>query len=461
MMRRLLLTFSLLCAGQAMAAEAGRVVFVAGQAQVAARAAVLEGAVQEGDELVTGRDGYIYMKTVDNGFLILRPNSRARVIAYKVDARNPANTQVKLELMSGVARSISGNAVKNARQNFRFNTPVAAIGVRGTDFIVHTNAQNTWVSVVSGGVVMSGFAGACGPEGTGPCEGATSRELFAGHADSMLQLKRGQDVPQLLNNSIIAPELNAPARPDEPVGKAAPGAPDAVAAGNSQGSAALKDIALDPAKNALPVVGKNGNGNGNGNLPVPDPGTLPPVLMPPVLPVGPVTPVEVVNGPPEIIWGRWESVAGAAPDAEIIALAGSKAYTRPITVGSYVLARPVATSLVLPREGTAAFNLAASDATMKKIDGPSIAAQVDNGRLAIDFGARTFTTSLQVSSSLGTVNLNASGSVTQTGALEGALFSGTTVRGYLGGALAGEAVYGFKTNDTTALSAQGITRWSR
>ena len=455
MMRPLLFSISLLCcalgaSASALAAQAGHVVFVVGKAEVAAKPAVLDGAVQEGDLLKTGADGYIYMKTVDNGFLILRPNSTARIIAYKIDTRNPANTQVKLELINGVARSISGTAVKQARQNFRFNTPVAAIGVRGTDFIVHTNAQSSWVSVVSGGVVMSGFAGTCGPEGTGPCDGAASRELFAGHSDSMLQIKRGQQIPQLLNNSVIAPELNAPARPDEPVGKT-------VAAVN-QGSAALTDIALDPAKNSLPVIGKDNS---------PPPGTpvvvTPPVLPPVVVPVTPpVPPAVVVNGPPEIIWGRWERVAFVGPDEAIIALANSKAYAKPITVGSYIIARPVNTSLVMPHEGTAAFKLIDSDVVMQRSDGgPATKAQVDDGRLAVDFAARTFSTSLALSSGLGKVNISANGSVTQAGGLESALFGSSTVRGYLGGALAGEAVYGFKTNDNPALGAQGITRWSR
>ncbi len=441
-MQRLLLSLSLLlCGASALAAEAGRVVFVAGQAQVAARAAVLDGAVQEGDELTTGADGYIYMKTVDNGFLILRPNSKARVSVYHVDTANPANTKVKLELLNGVARSISGTAVKQARQNFRFNTPVAAIGVRGTDFIVYTNQQSSWVSVISGGVVMSGFAGACGPEGGGPCEGTASRELFAGHPDTMLQIQRGQVVPQLLNNSTIAPELNTPARSDEPVGK--------VASAISHGSAALTDISLDPAKNPVPLALKDPGKTADG--------AVPPLVAPP--PVNP-TPV-IVNGPPEVIWGRWESVAGMAPDAVALANMNSGDYLRPVTVGSYVLSRPVNANFVLPTEGTAAFKLIDSEASMRAAGGAAIKADVSNGRLSVDFAARTFATSLNVSSTLGTLNVSASGEVTKNGGLEGALLAPATVRGFLGGALAGEAVYGFKTNDNTYLSAQGVTRWSR
>ncbi len=447
-MHRLLLTLGLsLFSAAALAAQAGHVVFVVGKAEVGARPARLDAAVQEGDELSTGADGYIYMKTVDNGFLILRPNSKARVTTYHVDTVNPANTRVKLELLSGVARSISGAAVKQARQNFRFNTPVAAIGVRGTDFIVYTNQQSSWVSVVSGGVVMSGFAGACGPEGSGPCEGSASRELFAGRPDAMLQIQRGQVVPQLLNNSVIAPELNVPPRSDEPVGKSA--------AAHAQVSGALTDISLDPAKNPVPLAIKD-------TSKAPDV-VVPPVISPVPVPVSPAPiPLPVVeNGPPEVIWGRWQSVAGVAPDQATLDKINSSAYTRPITVGSYVLSRPVNPSFVMPHEGTASFALIGAEASMQQNGGAQVAADVSNGRLDIDFGARTFATSLQVSSSVGQVGINAKGSVTQQGGLEGALFGAATVRGYLGGALAGEAVYAFKTTDNPLLSAQGVTRWSR
>ena len=155
--------------------------------------------MQEGELLTTGADGFIYVKTVDNGLFILRPNTKARIAAYHVDAKNPANTRIKLELLSGVARSQSGDAVKLARQNFRFNTPVAAIGVRGTDFTVFTDQDTSRVAVISGGIVVSGFAGACRPEGSGPCEGMASRELSASQRGQLLQVQRGQGAPQLMS----------------------------------------------------------------------------------------------------------------------------------------------------------------------------------------------------------------------------------------------------------------------
>jgi hypothetical protein len=437
MLRKSIVLLALgLCSASAFAAEAGRVVFVVGAAQVASRAAAVDTAVQEGDALSTGADGYIYMKTIDNGFLILRPNSKARVITYRVDAKNPANTQVKFELTSGVARSISGGAVKQARQNFRFNTPVAAIGVRGTDFIVHTNQQSSWVSVVSGGVVMSGFAGACGPEGSGPCEGIASRELFAGRPDTMLQVQRGQEVPQFLQSLGIAPELNTPARSDEPSSKPA--------ATPKSGSAALNDVNLDPAKSKLAIL--------SGPIRAPDVTPVPPVVV--------VAPPPDLNAKGEILWGRWQSVANLEADAEVLARIDAEASKNQVLVGSYVVARPNNSAFVLPTEGKASFVMAASEATLAKAGGAPIMAQVKDAHLDIDFVSRSYDTGLTVFNSLGKVDMKSSGDVTQAGALQNSLMSpGFILRGLLGGPNSNEAVYTFKTTGTPDLEAAGVVRW--
>src|SRR3989338_1515994 len=82
MLRRFMLMMGLLVAASlACAGEAGRIVFVAGDVQIAGQRVAAGSAVSEGDELATGSDGYAYMKTVDNGFFILRPNTRARITA--------------------------------------------------------------------------------------------------------------------------------------------------------------------------------------------------------------------------------------------------------------------------------------------------------------------------------------------------------------------------------------------
>lgn len=437
--------------GLAFGAEAGKVVFVVGTVQVAAKPALVDQSVGEGDELVTGADGYIYMKTVDDGFLILRPNSRARVVAYRIDKANPANTQVKLELLKGVARSISGDGVKRARNNFRFNTPVAAIGVRGTDFIVYTTDQSSWVSVVSGGVVMSGFAGGCGREGTGPCEGVSSRELFAGRTDAMLQVQRGEQAPQLLQGATVAPEVNAPPRSDEPVGK--------LNGGPKLGAAPLTEVNLDPSKAINQIKpGDSANPAPVPNDPVPDLVLPDPVVIVP-------DPV-VVNPPPviksEVMWGRWEKVAEQGVDSAMLEKINAEGKKARVILGSYVIARPDNSAFVLPREGTASFKLVDSEAVLGRAGGPMLSAQVENAKLNMDFAARSYSTGLSVVNSIGRMDLSSKGDILQNGTMQNSFLSqGMVLRGVLGGTNAAEAIYSFKSTSDPLLSSSGITKWSR
>lgn len=43
--------------------------------------------------------------------------------------------EVRFKLETGVARAISGTAAESAKDRFRLNTPLVAIGVRGTDLL--------------------------------------------------------------------------------------------------------------------------------------------------------------------------------------------------------------------------------------------------------------------------------------------------------------------------------------
>lgn len=446
-----------LLASAAQAGEAGKVVFVAGQASVGARPVALDAAVQEGDELTTGADGYVYVKTVDQGFLVLRPNSKARIVAYHIDTQNPANTRVKLELLQGVARSISGTGVKQARQNFRFNTPVAAIGVRGTDFVVFTDQQTSRVTVVSGGVVVSGFAGGCGPEGGGPCEGGASRELFAGQAGLMLQVQRGQTSPQLLRSPVMSPaDQGAPARPDEPVGKVGAISPSG-------------DVNLDAQKsnnvlnNSKQITQNNVTNPGGGTTPIPplvDQKPDVPVVVPPI----DVTPPVVVRSEPEVFWGRYQAIAGAAVDTELQAKIKSGKYEAPLFAGGYQITRPIANNLTMPKEGSVSFALTGSDATLQRTGQNAVVATVEDAHLNVNFATKTFDTGLTVVGDGLRVPINSSGiisnSINSKGMLVNPTLGSTIVRGYLGGANATEAAYIFQ-NIQPSVTVTGGTTWSR
>jgi hypothetical protein len=385
--------------------------------------------------LETGADGFIYIKTVDNGLFILRPQTKARIAAYHVDKVNPANTQVKLELISGIARSKSGDAVKLARQNFRFNTPVAAIGVRGTDFTVFTDDNTSRVAVITGGVIVSGFAGACRPEGTGPCEGNASRTLSAAQRGQLLQVTRGQMAPLLLTSSPLAPDLVSPPRSDEPLSKAGSGTEPNL---DAQKSAALTDVIEKTTQTVPPVV---------------------PVMPPPV-----VSPPEPDRG---IIWGRWQQVAGQLPKID---LAASMAKGELLALnGNYALLRTPGQDYVAPNNGSIGFQLQDSDVFIYTDYGPtsriSTPAAVNNGKLTVDFGNRAFATSLNLISNGTTTPLAGQGTVGADGRLygdaAGSRVGVMNVQGLLSNDKGGTASYLFDARLDSLRTVNGATYWRK
>jgi hypothetical protein len=431
----------------AFAAEAGRIVFVSGSVQLGRQAAALNDAVNEGDEITTGRDGYVYVKTVDDGLLVLRPASRARIDAYHVDAQNPANTRVKLELLDGVARTVSGKGVKAARQNFRFNTPVAAIGVRGTDFTVATDQETSTVTVLSGAVVVSGFGGSCQPGGAGPCEHFASRELSASHGGQMLQVRRGQPEPRLLPSGAAAPDVVAPPRADEPGKSTASTGTSAEPSLDAQKANAVlqQGLAVRPATVPPAVTDQ----------------VTPPVVEQPQPPAPELPPAPPPPPPSTLVWGRWAAIAGGTVtiDPAAVAAAGGKVVA---TNPYYSIYKTQGSDIEVPQSGTAGFYLSRGEALVSNAATKLIAnASLDNGKLNVDFGAKTFTTAFDLTTGNEKFSLGATGNLSANGAMSATnqFIPGRnmSVNGALGSQ--GDAAYIFSARIDAQRTANGVTYW--
>jgi hypothetical protein len=116
---------------------------------------------------------------------------------------------------------------------------------------------------------------------------------------------------------------------------------------------------------------------------------------------------------------------------------------------------------VLPTEGTASFALTASDATLQVGAQIAVAASVKDAHLSIDFANRRFETGMTVYNSTTSIAMKGQGDISLQGALNSDYSSLSNVRGYLGGAAAGEAGYVFKTLNPGTVTAEGATSWKR
>ncbi|HUR89868.1 MAG TPA: FecR family protein [Ramlibacter sp.] len=414
---------AIVCAQSAASYAGGEVMFVSGKAQRTQKGGqagpVAKGmTLLEGDRIKTEADSHVYVRLRDGGLLVVRPASELHVDLWRYDASKPQDSQIKYTLDSGVARHVSGQGAKAARDKFRFNTPMAAIGVRGTDFTVLADASVTRVSVQSGGVIVNGFGNGCRAEGLGPCEGASAVELFAGASNKLLQVRAGERRPELIDDPASAPDRARPAANGEPVAQRQLSAPD-VHLADSRGS---EVVDLD--KPAPPP-------------PLPD--------------------------PPAAVWGRWAAIA--ANDTGTVKADDILAGRTLVAVNKFYIlaANPEMTSFALPGDGVGNFALTAHDGVITDTSsGQTVPSTATNGKLSIDFGSRRFSTSLDVASGSWTTQVAAQGSVDPGGKFQSDLFvSPSVVTGIVGGKNASEAMYLYSRSFSDHYLATGATSWHK
>lgn len=205
-------------------ATIGSITFLVGEAQLERAgtvSALTKGqALQVGDRLLTGPNGHVHARMVDNGFISVRPSGRLHIQSYTYTPQDPGANRVGLMLEAGVARTISGKAGEAAREHYRFNTPVAAIGLRGTDYVVQALPDATRVSVLKGAVTLSPFGPSCLAGSLAPCTGPLVRELAAGSPHAYMEVRAQGGFPVIIlpdpgKNAPNAPNKVAPPRPEE------------------------------------------------------------------------------------------------------------------------------------------------------------------------------------------------------------------------------------------------------
>lgn len=184
-------------------AAVGQVSLLIGEARVVRKGGSVEAlhrgsSIQVGDRVETAANGHVHVRFVDNAAVSVRPESVLEVQAYRYDAQRPQNNEVRLSVEQGTSRSISGHATDLDKNRFRLNTPVAAIGVRGTDFIVQTNDLGMRATVAEGAIVVGALGAGCTAAGLGPCAGAQTSLLSADMGRLMVEVNRGEQVARLV-----------------------------------------------------------------------------------------------------------------------------------------------------------------------------------------------------------------------------------------------------------------------
>lgn len=155
---------------QAMA-EAGRFLFVKGDirvvdAQQQTRPATRRMQILEGETIISGADGRAQLRMVDGGIFSVRANTEMRIDEYSYQQPGRRERSA-VSLIKGWLRSITGRIGKSNHDNYTLKTPLATIGIRGSDHItMHVPADGralgnpgTYNFVNQGGTFISTLAG--------------------------------------------------------------------------------------------------------------------------------------------------------------------------------------------------------------------------------------------------------------------------------------------------------------
>ncbi len=413
--------------------------------------------IMPGDRLDTAEGGHLHVRFVDGALVSVRPGSRLWVEDYKYDPQHVAQSVVRFKLEYGVARAISGAAAEGARERFRLNTPLVAIGVRGTDFVVRSGAAGTTAAVSQGAIVMAPFGEGCQVQALGPCGSSSARLLAADMGRLLVEFQPQLGHPEIkpLNAATFAGNSDAPGAVTASASRTGPLAAAAALPNRESDNLATAvlvqgavNTAIDGNVGATPAPPP-----GPGPAPAPAPEVTPPAPPPPAPPPAPLPPAALA-------WGRWAvSPVGAGDfssnkeDAQI---------GRKFVAGNtqFLLYRNETGGTVLtPGLGAYSFSLNQAYAQYNRL-GQVSTATVQSGQLSIDFAARRFTTQLNVANAqTGALTLAGSGSVGSDGAFSDRSVSGQSITG--ASALDGKSVGYLFQKAIGGGVLSGITLWSR
>lgn len=91
---------------------------------------ILQGSmVYVGDEISTADKSFIVIQLVDGAKLTVRPDTTVTIKSYSTDT-------AEINLVTGGLRMITGGIAKTNPEKYTISTPVALLGVRGTEFSI-------------------------------------------------------------------------------------------------------------------------------------------------------------------------------------------------------------------------------------------------------------------------------------------------------------------------------------
>jgi len=354
------------------------------------------------DRIHTAANGHVHIRFVDQALVSVRPDSRLEIVRYDYNPDQPASSSIKLNLEEGVTRSISGHGATAARERFRLNTPIAAIGVRGTDFVVNASSGAVRAQVNEGTIVMAPFSADCTADAFGPCL-ANAVEL-TGTSMQMLELDGSTTAPQIMPATVE----REPGMMREEVNQAI-AASEARADDKTAGTEEyLENVTAQRVKQEAANVARPTT-----------PPTTPPVVPPTVAETNFTPELAIATEQLQqnnLIWGRFGSAKGDLERITAPFEIAQEGRDWMVGLGDYRLFRDSnGRDRVDAGLGPVSFELSSAQAFYDSGTG-IVAMAVTGGKFDINFNTRQFSTELNMKHNLtGNVDFITSGLISETG----------------------------------------------
>lgn len=111
--------------------------------------------IYEHDVLITGNNAKAQIVFTDNSLMTFNADTRFVVEDYEFEEKKQGKGKYFMRLIEGGFRTITGLIATSDPDSYQVNTPVATIGVRGTDYAVYVKGGELFIGYYKGSPCVS------------------------------------------------------------------------------------------------------------------------------------------------------------------------------------------------------------------------------------------------------------------------------------------------------------------
>jgi hypothetical protein len=108
--------------------------------------------------ITTGPQSYAVLKFEDGTAVLLKENTSFQVQNYTYNSKAPENSNAIFNLVRGGLRMVTGLVTSRNRDALKVGTPLATIGIRGTEFVAEL-VNPLYIQVINGVITVTNAGG--------------------------------------------------------------------------------------------------------------------------------------------------------------------------------------------------------------------------------------------------------------------------------------------------------------